>query len=40
MAGIFKDDIFIYVFLNENVLIAIQMSMKFVPWGLIDNKPS
>ena len=40
MAGIFKDDNFIYVFLNENVLIAIKISMKFVPWGLIDNKPS
>ena len=34
----FPDDIFKRIFLNENVRILIQISMKSVPKGLIDNK--
>ena len=34
----FADDIFKYIFLNENVCILIRMSMNFVPNGLICNK--
>ena len=34
----FTDDIFKRIFLNENVRIAIQFSLKFVPKGLIGNK--
>ena len=29
----FPDDIFTWIFLNENVWIAIKISLKFVPWG-------
>ena len=29
----FADDIFKYIFLNENVLISIKISLKFVPRG-------
>ena len=34
----FTDDIFKRIFLNENLIISIQYSMKFVPKGPIDNK--
>ena len=36
----FADDIFKCIFLNENVSIAIQISLKFVPKGPINNIPS
>ena len=32
------DDIFKYIFLNENAWISIKNSLKLVPEGLIDNK--
>ena len=38
--GHFEDDIFKYIFLNENVSISIKMSLKFVPKGPIDNIPA
>ena len=40
MAAIFADDIFKCIFLNESFLILIKISLKYVPKGLIDNKPS
>ena len=40
MATVFADDIFICMFLNENFLISNKISFKYVPYGLIDNKPS
>ena len=36
----FPDDIFKYIFLNENVQILITISQKFVPKGPINNIPS
>ena len=36
----FPDDIFKCIFLNENVGIAIKISLKFVPKGPINNIPS
>ena len=33
----FADDIFKCIFLNENVLISIKISLKFVPKGRINN---
>ena len=36
----FADDIFKCIFLNENVSIAIKISLKFVPKGPINNIPS
>ena len=36
----FADNIFKYVFLNENVWISIKISLKFVPKGPINNIPS
>ena len=36
----FPDDIFKYIFLNENVLISIKISLKFVPKGQINNIPA
>ena len=39
MATIFPDDIFKCIFLNENVLILIKISLKFVPKGQINNIP-
>ena len=33
----FPDDIFKCIFLNENVLILIKISLKFVPKGQIHN---
>ena len=40
MAAIFADDIFKCIFLNENVWILIEISLKFVPRDQIDNIPS
>ena len=34
------DDIFKCIFLNENVLISIKISLKFVPTGQINNIPA
>ena len=39
MATTFTDDILKRIFLNENITISIQFSLKFVPEGLIDNIP-
>ena len=39
-AAILADDIFKWVFLNENGRIRIQISLKFVPKSPIDNKPA
>ena len=36
----FPDDIFKCILLNEDVLIAIKISLKFVPKGQINNIPS
>ena len=36
----FPDDIFKWIFLNENVWISIKISLKFVPKGPIDNIPA
>ena len=38
MAAILADDIFKWIFLNENGRIPIQISLKFVPKSPIDNK--
>ena len=38
MADTFADDIIKRIFLNENVWISIQISLKFVPRGSNDNK--
>ena len=40
MAAILADDIFKCIFLNDNDIIAIQISLIFFPRGPIDNKPS
>ena len=40
MAAILADDIFKYIFLNENDRILIQFSLKFVPDAPIDNNPA
>ena len=34
------DDIFKWIFLNENDRISIQVSLKFVPGSPIDNNPA
>ena len=36
----FADDIFNRIFLNENALISIKSSLKFVPKGPINNIPA
>ena len=36
----FPDDIFKFIFLNENVLISIKISLKLVPKGQINNIPA
>ena len=36
----FLDDIFKCIFLNENFKISNKISLKYFPWGIIDNKPS
>ena len=38
MAAILADDILKRIFLNENVRIFLQISLKFVPKGPIDNE--
>ena len=40
MAAILADDIFNWIFLNENGRISIQISLKFVPKSPTDNKPA
>ena len=40
MAAILAIDILKCIFLNENVTISIQISVKFVPKASIDNKPA
>ena len=35
----FPDDIFKWIFVNENAWISINISLKFVPMGLINNIP-
>ena len=36
----FADDIFKCIFVNEKFCILIEISLKFVPKGLIDNNPA
>ena len=36
----FPDDIFKSIFFDENVLISIKISLKFVPKGQINNIPA
>ena len=36
----FSDDTFKRIFLNENVRISIEISLKFVPQGPINNIPA
>ena len=36
----FADDTFKRIFLNENVIISIKISLKFVPKGPINNIPA
>ena len=36
----FADDIFKYILLNEDHYIFIRISLKFVPYGPINNKPT
>ena len=33
----FTDDMFKYIYFNENIWILNKISLKYVPWGLIDN---
>ena len=40
MAAILADHIFNCIFLNKNVRIPIQISLKYVSWSPIDNKPA
>ena len=40
MATILADDIFRCIFMNEKFCILIEISLKFVPKGLIDNIPA
>ena len=40
MAANFASNIFNRIFLNENDEIPIQVSLKLVPRGLIDNNPA
>ena len=40
MAAIFADDMFKCIFLNENVWISIEISLKFVPKGSINKNPA
>ena len=40
MAAILADNIFKCIFLNEKDKILIQISLKLVPRGPIDNKPA
>ena len=38
MAAILADDIFKHIFLNDNARILIEISLKFVPKGTVNNK--
>ena len=38
--GLFEDDIFICIFVNENFYILIRISPKFVPKDPIDDNPA
>ena len=40
MAAIYPDDTFKCIFLNGNILIAIKISLKFVPKGQINKIPA
>ena len=40
MAAIFPDDILKRTFMNENAWISLQISLKFVPKGPINNIPA
>ena len=40
MAAIVADNIFKWIFLNENVIISIEISLKSVPKGPINNIPA
>ena len=40
MVAILADDIFKWIFLNENVIILIEISLKSVPKGPINNIPA
>ena len=40
MAAILADDTFKCIFLNENDIIPIQISLKFIPRIPFDNKPA
>ena len=40
MAAILAGNIFKYIFLNEKDKIQIQISLKYVPWSPVDNKPT
>ena len=39
MAVIFADDIIVCISLNANFWISNKISLKYVPYGLIDNEP-
>ena len=39
MVAILADDNFKYIFFNEDYIIPIRISLKFVPRSTIDNKP-
>ena len=36
----FADDTFKYIFFNENVIVSVEISLKFVPKGPINNIPT
>ena len=38
--GLFADDVFRWIFMNEKFCILIKISLKFVPKGSIDNIPA
>ena len=40
MAAILADDVFKFIFVNEKFCILIQIPLKFVPKGPIDNNPA
>ena len=40
MAAILADDNFKCILVNESDRIPIRISLKFVPWSPIDNKPA
>ena len=40
MVAIFLNNIFQFIFLNENCCILINISLKFIPKGPANNEPS